>query len=84
MKLTKKQKASAFAALRRLVKGPHWEALNDRRSVLIECEAANAITANSLRELEALQALASLRRMTLAPYPEARRSNVESSQSRTR
>jgi hypothetical protein len=35
MKLTKAQQARAFAALRRLLKGPHWEALNERRSLLI-------------------------------------------------
>ena len=80
MKLTNKQKAAALAALRRLLKGPHWEALNERRSVLIDCEYANAITSDSLRELEALQALASLRRMTLAPYPTPRRSNNQDDQ----
>tara|TARA_R110002050_G_scaffold243758_1_gene380245 strand:+ start:1023 stop:1277 length:255 start_codon:yes stop_codon:yes gene_type:complete len=61
MKLTQKEKARAFAALRRLLKGPHWEALNERRSELIpgpDCP-----------ELSALQALADLRRLTLAPYP---------------
>lgn len=69
MKLTKKEKDRAFAALRRLLKGPHWKALSRRRCDLI-CDGESA-------ELDALQALASLRRMTLAPYPAARRPNTQ-------
>lgn len=57
MKLTNKQKAAALATLRRLLKGPNWDALNKRRGALIDREAANALTPDSRRELEALQAL---------------------------
>ena len=62
MKLTKRQKAHAFAQLRRFLSGAHWAALNERRGALIDIGICSD-------ELSALQSLASLRRQVFAPYP---------------